>query len=1091
MNALKKTLLPIFLLNLLFITQIYAQSRTVTGKVTAKEDGLPLPGVSVIIKGSNNGTVTDVNGNYKIQVNGANPVLVFSFIGYGNQELTATGTTLNVLLSTSNQQLGEVVVTGALGITRTRNQQAYAAQQVGGDEVSKQRSSNFVNGLQGKVAGLEIRQNNSIGGSTNVVLRGNKSIYSNNQALFVIDGVPFNNGAPSSTNNLAGNNVNSSAQKQAGGGYDYGSPVNDLNPDDIESVTVLKGAAGSALYGSQGANGVILITTKKAAKGLGVTVNTGVTVGKVDKSTFAKYQKEYGGGYGPGYEDDSGFFWFRDANGDGQEDLVVPLTEDASYGARFDPNLLVYHWDSFYEGLPNYQKATPWVAAKNDPSTFFQTAVSNNQSVFIQNGGENSTFKLGYTRNNDSGILPNSNVLKNAINFGGTYTPTSKLTVGANIDYTRTDGLGRYGTGYDSDNLMSNFRQWWQVNNDIKQLKDAYFSSGGKNITWNLSDIDDPTPIYWDNPYFVRYQNYETDTRHRYFGNVNANYKVTNWLNILGRVTVDHWNQLQQERRAVGSTGVSSYTRRDLGWTQTDFDLIATVDKNLSSDFNLKALLGTNIRKQDYQTVSASTNNGLVVPGIYALSNSVTAPAAPFEEAQRRQVNGVFTGATLTWKKLIVLDGTLRRDVSSTLSSDNNTFYYPSINGGFIFSELLKDEKWLSYGKVRLNYAEVGNDAPINSLYTTYRLGAPIKGQPQSYINTIRNNPDLVPERSKSTEGGIELAFFNNRLGLDATYYVNKTVNQIIPVTTSPAYGYVGQFFNSGIVQNKGIEVSLNGTPIQSNDFSWRIDVNFSRNRNKVLDLFTDPTGTAITNMQTASFQGNITLNATLGQPLGTLRGSDFIYNENGEKVIGEDGYYLQTATSNNVIGDVNPDWIGGINNRFRYKDFGLSFLIDIRKGGSVFSLDQYYGQDTGLYPESAGLNDLGNPSRNPLDQGGGVILPGVKENGQPNDVRVENVYTGLYGYETLPNKAFVYDAGFVKLREVSLSYSLPRSVVSKLGPVKGIDLSLIGRNLWIIHKNLPYADPEDGLSSGNITGFQSGAYPSVRTFALNAKFRF
>lgn len=1087
---MRKHLLMFFCINLFIITGVYAQTRTITGKVVAKEDGYPLPGVSVRLKNSTTGTVTNADGVFSLPVSETNPVLVFSFIGYTTQEQTAAGNTINISMASASRELGEVVVTGALGITRTRNQQAYAAQQVSGDEVSKQRSSNFVNGLQGKVAGLEIRQNNSLGGSTNVVLRGNKSMYTNNQALFVIDGVPFNNGAPSSTSNLAGSNVNSSDQKTGRAGYDYGSPVNDLNPDDIESVTVLKGAAGSALYGSQGANGVILITTKKAAKGLGITVNAGLTVGKVDKSTFAKYQKEYGGGYGPFYEDDSGFFWNRDANGDGVPDLIAPLTEDASYGAQFDPNLLVYQWNAFYPGLANYGKATPWVAAKNDPSSFFKTALSNNQSIFITNGSDKGSFKLGYTRNNDSGILPNSNILKNAINFGGTYNVTSKLTVGANVDYTRTDGLGRFGTGYDSNNLMGNFRQWWQVNTDVKEMENAYKTSGGKNITWNLTDINDPTPIYWDNPYFVRYQNYESDTRNRYFGNVNANYKVNSWLNVLGRITVDNWNQLQEERRAVGSTGVSGYNRRNMSWNETDYDLIATMDKNLSTDFSLKALLGTNIRKQTYQTISAGTNNGLLVPGVYSVSNSFSSPLAPLEENQRREVDGIFTGATLTWKKMLVLDGTLRRDVSSTLGKGNNTFYYPSINGGFVFSEMLKNKSWLSYGKLRLNYAEVGNDAPIYSRFTTYTIGTPINEQPQAYISATKNNLDLKPERSKSTEGGLEMAFFNNRLGFDVTYYVNKTVNQIIPVVTSPAYGYTAQFYNSGTVQNKGVEVALNGTPVSSNNFSWKINVNWSRNRNKVVELFTDPAGNAITNLQLASFQGNVTLNATLGQPLGTLRGSDFIYN-NGQKVVGEDGYYSATSTSNNVIGNANPNWIGGINNSFRYKNFNLSFLLDFRKGGSVFSLDSYYGMDTGLYPETAGLNDLGNPSRNTIANGGGVILPGVNANGSPNTTRVENVGSGLYGYEYNPDKAFVYDAGYVKLREAVIGYSLPQKLVSKLGPVKGVDLSLVGRNLWIIHKNVPYSDPEEGLSSGNLQGYQGGAYPSVRTVSFNAKFRF
>jgi TonB-linked SusC/RagA family outer membrane protein len=1084
---MKKCLLTVLCILYLFVTQLFAQNIAVTGRVTAKEDGLPIPGVSVGIKGTTTGTQTTTDGRYTLSVpKGVS--LTFSFIGYASQTVPVTGPTLNIVLASESRQLGEVLVQGALGLTRTRNQQAYAAQQVSGDEVSKTRSSNFVEGLSGKVSGLEIRQNNGLGASTNVVIRGAKSIFNSNQALFVVDGVPFNNGAPS------GSTINSSDQRTGRGGYDYGSPLQDINPDNIESVTVLKGAAASALYGSQGANGVILITTKKARKGFGIVVNAGVGVGSIDKSTFPKYQKEYGGGYGPFYEDPSGYFWYRDVNGDGTPDLITPLTEDASYGARFDPNLKVYQWNAFYKGLPTFGQATPWTAAANDPSTFFVKPVTNNQSIFITNANDNGSLKLGYTRNNDNGILPNSNIQKNAVNFSGTYNITSKLSAGASIDYTRTDGLGRYGTGYSSENTLTNFRQWWQVNTDIKQLKDAYYNSLAQgengNATWNLSDFNDPTAIYWDNLYFSRYQNYENDTRNRYFGNIFVNYKATSWLNILGRVTVDNWNQLQEERRALGSTGVSSYSRRNTGWNETDYDLIASLNKNISADFNLKAVAGTNIRKQHFEDIYAITNGGLIVPQVYALSNSVNTPEAPIELDQRREVNGIYAGATLTWKNTYTIDGTLRRDVASTLPKGNNAYYYPAVSGGFVFSELLKDQNWLSYGKLRANYAEVGNDAPIYSIFDTYTLGTPINGAPQAVVGITKNNPQLKPERTTSSEYGIELAFFNSRLGFDGTYYINKTVDQIIPVTVSPATGYSSAYLNSGTVQNKGIELSLNGTPFRSKNFSWRIDLNFTKNNSKVLALFQDATGQQAQNLQIGSFQGNVTIDAALGQPLGTIRGTDFVY-QNGQKLIGDDGYYVQTNTANNIIGNSNPKWIGGINNSFRYKNVTLSFLVDIRKGGSVFSLDTYYGFDTGLYPETARLNDKGNPSRSPISEGGGVILPGITADGQPNTIRVENTGSGLYGYEHNPNAGFVYDAGYVKLRQAQITYSLPQKLLSKLGPVKGVDLSLIGRNLWIIHKNLPYADPEESLSSGNLQGYQSGAYPTVRTISLNAKFTF
>ncbi|QQL49010.1 SusC/RagA family TonB-linked outer membrane protein [Mucilaginibacter ginkgonis] len=1080
----KHLLFSLCVLLLAFSQQLYAQNRTVTGTVTGKDDGLPLPGVSVVVPGSTIGTQTDAQGKYTLRVPAGTTALRFSFIGYGTEERAIPAGALNVALTISARQLGEVVVQGALGLNRNRNQQSYAAQTVSGESLSATRSTNISSELSGKVAGLEVRQSSSLGGSTNVVIRGAKSIYGNNQALYVVDGVPFSNGGLNSAS------INQSGQRSGTGGYDYGSPANDINPDDVESVTVLKGAAATALYGSQGANGVILITTKKAKKGLGITINAGIGTGSIDKTTFAKYQKQYGGGYGNYYDDPTGYFLYQDVNGDGKPDLIDPLTEDASYGAKFDPNLLVYQWDAFYPSSPNYLKATPWVAAANDPSKFFTRATQNNESIFITNANDNGSFKLGYTRDNQTGIMPNSNILKQNVDFSGSYNVTSKLTASANISYINTVGLGRYGTGYQSDNILNSFRQWYQVNNDVYELRDQYFASGGQNTTWNLSAPFNTTPIYWDNPYFIRYQNYNSDTRNRYFGNVAANYKVTSWLNILGRATVDNWTQLQEERRQVGSVGVSGYTRRNLGFTESNYDLIASADKDLTKDLNLKAVLGGNIRKQRYQTISASTNGGLVVPGIYAVSNSVSQPVAPVEGDQQRELDGVYGELNLTYAKVINIDGTIRRDASSTLPKGANVYYYPSVAVGFIFSNLLKDYKWLSYGKLRGNYAQVGNDATPYSTIDTYSIGTPYGSSSQTYISTTKNLPNLRPERTQSTEAGLELQFFNNRLGLDATYYVTKTKDQLIPVSVSTATGFSSTYRNAGTVQNKGIELALTGTPLKTSDFSWNLGVNYTRNRNKLIETFNDATGNPANNLLLASFQGGVTLNATLGEPLGTIRGSNYVFL-NGQRVVKANGRYQLSATSNEVIGNYNPDWIGGITNTFKYKNFTLSFLVDMRKGGQVFSLDMYYGLATGLYPETAGNNDLGNPSRNTLATGGGIILPGVKADGTPNTTRVSNTVYGTYGYVYNPNAAFIYDASYVKLREASLGYSFPQKWISGLGPVKGVDVSVNGHNLWIIHKNVPYADPEETLSSGNLQGYQSGAMPTVRSFILNLRVKF
>jgi TonB-linked SusC/RagA family outer membrane protein len=1066
---MKKTLSLLTVL-MLFCALAFGQTRAVSGRVTDAQ-GKAVPFASVTVKGTSVGVAADENGNFTIEA-APNSTLVFSAAGYQAAEVNIKNqSTVSANLS-AQSSLNEVVVT-ALGIRRTRNQTPYAAQQVTGEEVSKTRNTNFVQNLSGKVAGLDIRQTNTMGGSTNVIIRGTKSITGNNQALFVVDGVPYSN-----------SNTNTANQRTGRGGYDYGNAAADINPDDIESVTVLKGAAASALYGSQGSNGVILITTKKNARGLGITVNSGVTVGKVDKSTFATYQKQYGAGYGKFYgPDEDQWFNEADVNGDGIVDLVAPFHEDASYGAKFDPNLMVYQWDAFDPTSPYFGKARPWVAAANDPTTFFQTPVSSNQSIFIDGGSDRGSFKLGYTRNDDKGILPNSKISKNLLNFGGTYNITPKLTAGATINFTNINGLGRYGTGYDDKNLMTNFRQWWEVNVDVKEQKDAYFRNRD-NTTWNWKSANRLIANFWDNPYFSRYENYESDSRNRYFGVANLNFKPVEWLNIMGRASQDGYNELQEERQAVGSVTTSSYSRYNNAFSETNFDLIANMDKNITTDINFKALLGGTLNKRHNESIRAVTNGGLIVPRVYALSNSLNTPNAPVEFDGRREVHSLYAGATFSWRDMITLDGTIRRDQSSTLPKDNNTYYYPSVSAGFTFSKLLPSATWLSYGKLRANYARVGNDAPVYSVYDSYVGIAPFGGNPQGSVAGTKNNPNLMPELTGSFEAGVEMAFLKNRLGFDMSYYRSKTDDLITPVILSTATGYNSKFLNAGSIENKGIEVSVNGTPVKTNDFSWNINVNWSKNRNKVLELFE-----GAENLVLADFQAGVTLNASLGQPYGTIRGSNYVY-KNGEKVVSQtNGRYLLSPTSNEVIGNANPDWVGGVNNSFRYKNLSLSFLIDTKQGGDIFSLDMYYGMGTGLYPETVALNDLGNPSRNTIAEGGGIILPGVDADGKPNTKRRSNS-EGTLGYRQ-PTAGFVYDASYIKLREAIISYSLPKTLVSKLNPFKGIDLSLIGRNLWIIDKNIPYADPEETISSGNLQGYQSGAYPTTRTFTFNAKFRF
>ncbi len=1048
--------------------------RTVVGTVSG-DDGEALVGASVAVKGAAAGARTDLNGKYSVQVPAGSDVLVFTYTGYTTQELVLGATNVVDVVLASGLQLEEAVVT-ALGITRYKNELPYSAQKVDGEDVTRTRDANVVNSLSGKVAGLQIKRNNNLGGSTNVVLRGNKSLTGNNQALFVVDGIPIDN-----------SNSNTGDQLTGRGGYDYGNAANDINPDDVESITVLKGAAATALYGSRASNGVVMINTKKGrgkSKGIGVTINAGVNAGRYDKSTFAEYQDQYGAGYGAYYEDASGFFLERDINEDGTPDLVTPTSEDASHGAKFDPNLQVYQWDAFDPTSPNFGKSRPWVAAANGPGSLFETALGTNNSILIDGNNENGYFKLGYTKTTDKGIMPNSSVDKDLVNFGAGYNLTKRLQVFTSVNYTATDGLGRYGSGYDSKNLMGNFRQWWQTNVDVQELGAAYDRTK-QNITWNWADPTDLVPIYWDNPYWTRYENYQNDHRNRYFGSAGVTYNLTSWFDVTGRVSIDQFDEIQEERTAVGSIDVSEYQRFNRNFRELNYDLLGQFKPiDLTERLQFDALIGTNIRKTSNSSIRASTNGGLAIPRVYALSNTQNALNAPVEVDNDLQVNGIFARAGLIYNKWLILDGSIRRDQASSLPVDNNAYYYPSASLGIIFSNWMGDNGAVSFGKIRLNYAEVGNTAPPLSVSDVYDLNTPFSGSGSAALPLRKNNPNLKPERTKSLEAGLEMRFLNSNVGFDVTYYKTNTVDQIYPAAVSRATGYSSKFINAGDVQNEGVEVSLFLRPIRTANFDWRIDANWARNRSEVVDLG------GIKNLQLASFQGGISVNAAVGEPYGTIKGKNFVYL-NGQKVVGANGYYMQSATSDEIIGNTNPDWTGGVTNTLRYKNVSLGFLVDVKQGGDVFSLDLYYGLATGLYPETAANNDLGNPLRNPLGDGGGLIVPGVKADGTPNDVRKSAVNFGHFGYRRNPAAGFVYDASYVKLREINLTLDFPGRWLADNKYVKGMSLGLYGRNLWIIHKNLPYADPEDGLSSGNVQGYQSGSYPTTRTVGVNLNLKF
>jgi len=1082
----------------------FAQTKTISGTVTSADDGSALPGVTVQVKGTTNGTITDYNGKYSLILNlKQGNTLVFSFVGMGTHEiLIGSSNTIDVAMKSSSQSLNQVVIT-ALGISREKKSLGYATQNLSGADISAVKNNNVINALSGRVSGVQVKTSGNLGGSTNIIIRGSKSLTGNNQALFVVDGVPITN-----------TTSNSGYQTQGGAGFDFGSAASDINAADIESINVLKGAAATALYGSRAANGVIIITTKTGRNdkylsnnGIGISFSSNTSVGTIDKSTFPTYQTQYGAGYGPYYSGGAsahpGLYYETLPWTNGNKVYVVPTTEDASYGTKFDPNLQVYQWDAFVPQSPFYKKSKPWVNAANGPITFFNTAISTTNTVAVNGITDKSSFRLAYTNFHQTGIVPNSKLIKNTFTLSASHKLLKNLTVSAFASFVRQNTTGRNGTGY-NDNFLTSFRQWWEMNVDVKELKTMYDQTG-KNITWNMSypEGGNLKPIYWNNYYWERYQNYETDTRNHLLGNVQAKWNITDYLSVTGRVSLDTYTTLQEQRKAIGSVpgafGIglgtigSGYSRYNINFMETNYDLLVNFTKNITEKLNLTALVGGNIRRDDRSSIYASTNGGLIVADLYSIANSKSTPLANLEGQSSIGVYGVFGSVSLGWNNLLYLDATLRRDMSSTLPLDNMVYYYPSISGSFIFSKLLKAD-WLPFAKVRLNYAEVGNDAPFASLFDTYAQPSPFGNVTLFSVPFTKNNSQLKSERTKSLEAGLEMTFLHKRLGFDLSVYKTNTVNQIMPVAVSRASGYGSKYVNAGEIQNKGIELNVYGTPIQSKDFRWNIIVNWSSNRNKVVRLYEK-----VHNLQLGSFQGGVTLNATVGQPYGTIEGRDFVY-KNGQKVVASNGYYEKTTTTNNVIGDINAKWHSGITNSFTYKNWTASFLIDIQKGGSLFSLDQWYGQGTGLYPNTVGNNDLGNPMRDPVikntdgtysSKSGGIVLSGITADGKANTVRINaDRYSGPFGWARNPNSAYIYDASYVKLREAQISYRFSNKVLKDIG-VKSLSLGIVGSNLWIIFKNLPYADPEAGLGAGNLQGWQSGVMPTVRNIGFNLNVQF
>lgn len=1055
------------LLLLLFgagIVVAYGQEKTVSGKVISAEDGTPVMGVSILVKGTTTGTISGAEGDYTIDGVTAESVLVFTYLGFEPKEVTVGDReTINVTLDPSLEALDEVVVT-ALGISREKKSLGYATQEVGGENFTMTNEQNVIGSLSGRVAGVQVTgaSGASMGGTQKIKIRGVNSIGGADQPLIVIDGTPISN-------------ANFSGSAAA----DYGNLAQDINPADIASVNVLKGPAASALYGIRGQYGVIMITTKKGKKGVkdvSVELNSSFAIEKT--GNFMPLQNMYGGG--------SGQTWRTLPNGDRYVDMSV----DESWGPRMD-GTMVRQVFSFYPQDEEYGQLTPFVPHPDNIKDFYETGLNFNNSVTITGGNENTTYRLSFNDTRIEGVEPNTYLKRNNLGLSAGLDITDKLNVSTNVNYARNDGRrpkqgSEYGTGY--------FVQWFQRNIDMNRMK-GYRYNDGTFLHWNLGrpdsgtgEITDFSPLYWNNPYFDAYENTNNDRRDRFFGDVKLTYKILPELEISGAVRSDMFTQNIETRTAFGGRRVPAYTVGKYQNTEMNYELIAQYNKRWE-DFSLNGTLGGNVYYRRYSYLYQETVGGLSAPGYYNIEASIDRPVNE-SYLLRRQVRSMFGMVSLGYKDTYFVDASIRNDNSSTLPKNNNSYWYPSVSGSFVFSELM-DWKPLSFGKLRFSYAQAGSDFDPYQIREVYEVGTVYNGVNTLYLPDELYNSGIEPSFAHSYEAGFDIRFFKNRLGIDFTYYVQKNKNQIIDLNLSGTSGFGSTIINAGLIENKGFEIALNARPVQTDNFTWETSFNINRNRSEVVEL---APGVDVYNYGSTTYSSVTSyLNSYKGKPFGSLVGQAYQRDsETGKILLGEDNMPLYTDATHD-FGTVLPDFNGGFQNNFRIGRFNIAAMIDFQGGGQFFSRSKMLAVRTGQDPVTVAMNDLGNNVRDPLEDGGGVKVTGISaETGEAVSAYVDarSYYRNVLGRSVY--EEWLYDASYIKLREVRLGYSLGEKLLDKL-PFKSVNVSLIARNPAMIWQEAPKGIDPSEISTGSqaISWYESGQLVSVRSYGINLNVTF
>lgn len=1024
---------------------------TVTGTIK-DENGETFPGVNVVIKGTTNGTTTDADGKYSLTVDNDNATLVFSFVGYKTQEVAIAGRSIvDVILSPDVQSLDEVVVT-ALGIERSARTLGYSTTKVKADELTINRTSNPLGALQGKVAGVNISTLGSgPAGTAKIRIRGQSSMSGQNNPLIVVNGVPIDN------TNYATNPNNASAdgsiQVRGGGNTsDGGDGLSSINPDDIETMTVLKGAPAAALYGARAKDGVIMITTKSrgVGKGIGVTYNINYTDEK--PLDFTDYQYEYGQG-------ENGI----------RPTAPNPTSGQWSFGEKFQPGMT----QVLFNGL-----TLPYEPVYDRIDKFFRHGQNMTNTLTLSSNSDKGGLNLSIADMHSKGIVPNNTFNRKTVNLGFTYDLSSKLSVKGNINYSYENNRNPPNIANQDNSIPTSL---YNLANSmpLDVLKANRYNANGDEYIY--SRFQNRT-----NPYFTLSDQFQNIRRDRIFGNITLRYNILQWLSIQGRVGQDYYSRDQdynnfptgQASRGPAPAGFVNgmYTQDQRRFRELNTDVLITANKEFG-DFGVNVNLGANrmYRRTDLNSVQVTDFS---VRGLYTVQNGRSKD--PLYELSEKEVNSMYASAEFSWRKMLFLNGTGRYDYFSTLSKANRKIFYPSVSVSYVFTESIPTlPSWLTFGKVRAAIAEVGSDTDVSpysdKLYYSIN-GNLLNSQPLGGPNsTTLPNPNLRPMSTIEGEVGLELRMFKGRVGLDAAVYTRTTKDQIVQAQISDASGFIDTKINSGESRNRGVELMFNYIPIETENFSWDFTFTGSYNITKVLSLSTSTPGERIT-VGTHVFNGE--LRQVVGEELAQIAGFGYRRDENGNKIFGANGIPLRTLDLVN-FGSALPKWVGGFNNAFNYKGVTLSFLIDFKLGNKMLS-----GTNFNLIRH--GLHKMTLEGRE-----GGVVGEGVNVNGEVNTV-VASVqpYWEVVRSQQLVEPA-IYNGGYWKLRQVTLGYDFTK-FIPESWPVKGLKLNLVSNNVLLLKKWVDNIDPETfGYSSDNLAGLESTGLPSTRSmgFNLNVKF--